>query len=108
VDAIYGGKTEKRVQAYQQIIGVIPDALVGPETWHASRVPVSKPPLIPFTGSRSPPPRTSNIASASLQAMCILRMSVPVVITARLPGGVGTLQRETFVRDRHRVGIATA
>jgi peptidoglycan hydrolase-like protein with peptidoglycan-binding domain len=35
VDAIYGKKTEERVVAYQQIINDIPDAVVGPETWHA-------------------------------------------------------------------------
>lgn len=38
VDAIYGSETETWVVAYQQIINDIPDADVGPETWHALKV----------------------------------------------------------------------
>jgi peptidoglycan hydrolase-like protein with peptidoglycan-binding domain len=35
VDGIYGRETEERVVTYQQIIGDIPDAVVGPEMWRA-------------------------------------------------------------------------
>jgi peptidoglycan hydrolase-like protein with peptidoglycan-binding domain len=92
LDGIFGARTEAAVRSLQQSRGLIPDGIVGSQTWSAldasgrvpagSPPPASQPPVLapPSSGSLDPAIESLNLAEPARSAAYFLKSRHPWVV----------------------------